>query len=209
MQNRRKRLRQPIHQLLPNEGRVLSCIKNILNFVEGNGLADDLRPGLVDTPMRMLKSWRELLSGYGKLGNDLSSYTMTSFPNDKNYSEIVLVKDIEFYSMCEHHFLPFFGVCHIGYIPDKRIVGLSKIPRTVDIFARRLQLQERLTVQIAECLMRSLKPLGVGVIVEATHLCMCSRGAKKKSVTMTSCLDGCFCNQATRGEFTSLVFGRR
>jgi GTP cyclohydrolase I len=166
---------------------------------------DTTRDGLRDTPMRAAKALRYLTSGYAMrpervLNNALFAVT---------YNEMVIVKDIELFSLCEHHILPFFGKCHVAYVPDKRVVGLSKIPRLVDMFARRLQIQERLTHEIAETIQESIKPQGVGVVVEARHLCMMMRGVEKQhSQTVTSAMLGIFCTQQqTRDEFLSLVLG--
>jgi GTP cyclohydrolase I len=128
----------------------------------------------------------------------------------EDYQHMVIVKDIELYSLCEHHMLPFFGKAHVAYIPDKFIVGLSKIPRVVDAFARRLQVQERLTNQIRDCIQESLKPLGVMVVIEAQHLCMQMRGIQKQhSITTTSAFTGQFQNESTRSEFISLITEKR
>ncbi len=164
---------------------------------------DPTREGLEKTPSRVAKSLRELTSGYhvdiDRLINDALF--------DVAYSEMVLVKDIDFYSLCEHHLLPFFGKCHVAYIPDKRVIGLSKIPRVVEAFSRRLQVQERLTSQIAEIFQKSIKPLGVAVVMEARHLCMEMRGAQSKnSPTITSAMVGVFQKDSrTREEFLGFV----
>jgi GTP cyclohydrolase I len=165
------------------------------------------REGLLDTPMRVEKALRFLTSGYeadveAVLNNAL--FTV-------DYNEMVIVKDIDFYSLCEHHMLPFFGKCHVAYIPNGRVVGLSKIPRIVDIFARRLQVQERLTNQIAETILDKVKPLGVAVVTEAAHLCMSMRGVEKQnSVAVASAMLGAFRNDArTRAEFLELIKPRK
>src|SRR6187431_626192 len=133
---------------------------------------DPTREGLRDTPKRVEKAYRFLTSGYqADIEQVLNNALFTV-----DYSEMVIVKDIDFYSLCEHHLLPFFGKCHVAYIPNSRVIGLSKIPRLVDVFARRLQIQERMTSQIAETIRDAIKPLGVGVVIEATHLCMAMRG---------------------------------
>ena len=133
---------------------------------------------------------------------------LTSALFEEDYSEMILVKDIEVYSLCEHHMLPFFGKAHVAYIPNGRIVGLSKLPRVVDVFARRLQVQERLTIQIRDAVDEVLKPDGVAVVIEAQHLCMMMRGAEKQhSVTTTSAMSGQFLNPATRSEFMRLING--
>ena len=161
------------------------------------------REGLKETPARIIRSWKELFSGYRQRAEDL---LVTQF-HAEQYDEIVLLRDIEFYSTCEHHMLPFCGKAHVAYIPQDKIVGLSKLARLVDVFARRLQVQERLTQQIASELQRVLKPKGVAVMIEASHQCMSCRGVRKQSgKTITSCLVGAFKeNLASRTEFLSLV----
>ena len=164
---------------------------------------DPNREGLVKTPRRVDKALRFLTSGYSADIDEVLNGALFSV----DYSEMVIVRDIDFYSMCEHHLLPFFGKCHVAYIPNGKVVGLSKIPRLVDIFARRLQVQERLTNQIAETLTEKIKPLGVAVVTEATHLCMSMRGIEKQnSVAVTSAMLGAFRNDArTRSEFLNLI----
>ena len=168
------------------------------------GLGEDpSREGLRDTPKRVEKSLRFLMSGYdADIDAVLNNALFTV-----DYSEMVIVKDIDFYSLCEHHLLPFFGKCHVAYIPNGKVVGLSKIPRLVDIYARRLQVQERLTNQIANTLLEKIKPLGVAVVTEATHLCMAMRGVEKQnSVAVTSAMLGAFREDArTRAEFLNLI----
>ena len=164
---------------------------------------DPDREGLLETPRRVDKSLRFLTSGYQADVDEIINgalFTVT-------YNEMVMVRDIDMYSLCEHHLLPFFGKCHVAYIPDGKVIGLSKIPRIVDVFARRLQVQERLTTDIAETLMSKLKPLGVAVVIEATHLCMAMRGVEKQnSVTVTSAMRGVFHQDPrTRGEFLELM----
>jgi GTP cyclohydrolase I len=161
------------------------------------------REGLVDTPKRVEKSLKFLTSGYGVDVNAVINGALFSV----EYNEMVIVRDIDFYSLCEHHMLPFFGKAHVAYIPNGKVVGLSKIPRLVDVFARRLQVQERLTSQIAECLSDAIAPLGVAVVMEATHLCKAMRGVEKQnSVTVTSAMRGCFKDDArTRQEFLQLI----
>lgn len=160
------------------------------------------REGLAKTPMRAAKALRFLTQGYSQDPSEVLRSAM--FHED--YSEMVLVKDIELYSLCEHHLLPFFGKAHIAYIPDGRIVGLSKLPRLVDIFARRLQVQERLTMEILDCLQETLKPLGAAIVIEARHMCMMMRGVEKQnSLTTTSAFTGVFRNESTRIEFLNLV----
>jgi len=164
---------------------------------------DPTRPGLVNTPQRADKALRFLTSGYD---TDVASIVNGALFEEK-CDEMVVVKDIEFYSMCEHHLLPFFGTMHVAYLPNKQVIGLSKIPRIVDMFARRLQLQERMTHQVAETLQDVLKPKGVGVICEARHFCMMMRGVEKQhSGTVTSAMLGAFRERkASRDEFLSLV----
>jgi GTP cyclohydrolase IA len=163
------------------------------------------REGLQDTPRRAGKALRYLTGGYRMHVEDILNGALYSV----TYDEMVIVKDIELFSLCEHHMLPFFGKCHVAYVPDKKVVGLSKIPRLVDMFARRLQIQERLTQQIAETLQTQIRPQGVGVVVEARHLCMMMRGVEKQhSQTVTSAMLGVFREQVqTRNEFLSLVLG--
>jgi len=159
--------------------------------------------GILKTPARVAKSLRFLTSGYHQDIDKILNGALYSVA----YDEMVIVKDIEIFSMCEHHMLPFFGRCHVAYVPNGKVIGLSKIPRIVDVFARRLQVQERLTVQIAETLMDKIKPQGVGVIVEARHLCMIMRGVEKQnSIAVTSHMLGAFRErEGTRSEFLRLV----
>lgn len=164
---------------------------------------DPARPGLVQTPSRVARSLRFLLSGYAMNLDDLVNGAIFEEP----YSEMVVVRDIEVYSLCEHHLLPFFGKAHVAYLPKGRILGLSKIPRIVDMFARRLQVQERLTTQIGDALQSVLEPGGVGVVIEAIHLCMAMRGVEKQnSSAVTSSLTGSFReDDKSRNEFLSLI----
>jgi GTP cyclohydrolase I len=164
---------------------------------------DPTRDGLMDTPERMEKSMAFLTRGYAM---DVNAVLHDALFN-VDYDEMVIVKDIEFYSMCEHHLLPFFGKAHVAYVPNGKVIGLSKIPRVVDVFARRLQVQERLTNQIAEAISEAIEPQGVAVILEAQHLCMMMRGVEKQqSSTVTSAMLGVFKTQLqTRNEFLSLV----
>ena len=177
-------------------------VKNILIHLG----EDPFREGLAETPHRVAKSLRELTSGYHVDIDRLINGALF----DVGYSEMVLVKGIDFYSLCEHHLLPFFGKCHVAYIPDGKVIGLSKVPRIVDVFSRRLQVQERLTSQIAEIIQRKINPLGVAVIMEARHLCMEMRGAQSRnSPTVTSAMLGAFRKDPrTREEFIGLVNGR-
>jgi len=161
------------------------------------------REGLRETPRRAARAFEFLTSGYRQ---DADEFLKTAIFQAR-YNEIVMVKDIDFFSLCEHHLLPFYGKCHVGYIPNKKIIGLSKIPRVVELFARRLQVQERLTTQIGELLFKILKPKGLGIVLEARHLCMMMRGVEKQnSVATTSCMLGTFkTNAKTRSEFLQLI----
>lgn len=160
------------------------------------------REGLIDTPLRVAKAMQFLTQGYSQDPECVLKKAL--FKED--YSQMVIVKDIDFYSLCEHHMLPFWGKAHIAYIPNGYITGLSKIPRVVDIFARRLQVQERLTLQIKECIQKTLNPLGVMVVIEAQHMCMQMRGVEKQnSITTTSDFTGAFNQAKTREEFINLI----
>jgi GTP cyclohydrolase I len=164
---------------------------------------DPAREGLVKTPERVEKALKFLTSGYdADIDQVLNNALFTV-----DYNEMVIVKDIDFYSLCEHHLLPFFGKCHVAYLPSHKVIGLSKIPRLVDVFSRRLQVQERLTSQIAETISGTIAPLGVAVVIEATHLCMSMRGVEKQnSVAVTSSMLGSFRDDArTRMEFLELI----
>lgn len=183
----------------PQEGPIADLMRQVLVH-----LGEDItRDGLVRTPARADKALQFLTSGY--------SANLSAIVNDAlfdvHYDEMVIVKDIEFFSLCEHHLLPFYGKVHVAYLPDAKVIGLSKIPRIVDMFARRLQVQERLTQQIAETVQEVLKPKGVGVICEARHFCMMMRGVEKQhSGTVTSAMLGAFRqNKETRDEFLSLI----
>ncbi len=172
--------------------------KNILNLIGENAS----REGLDKTPERVAKAMQFLLQGYKT--DPVKILQSAMFKED--YRQMVIVKDIEIYSMCEHHLLPFFGKAHVAYIPNGTITGLSKIARVVDVFARRLQVQERLTTQIKECIQNTLQPLGVAVVIEAQHLCMQMRGIQKQhSTTTTSDFTGAFQKTATRDEFIKLI----
>ncbi len=160
------------------------------------------REGLLKTPERASKAMQFLTQGYDQDAEAILRSAMF----EEDYSEMVIVKDIELYSLCEHHMLPFFGKAHIAYIPNGRIVGLSKLPRIVDVFARRLQVQERLTLQIRDCIQNTLQPLGVAVVIEASHFCMMMRGVQKQnSTTTTSAFTGAFERHETRSEFLNLL----
>jgi GTP cyclohydrolase I len=164
---------------------------------------DPTREGLLDTPARVARSMRFFTSGYTQSVDDVIGNGIFT----ESHDEMVICRDIDFFSLCEHHMLPFFGRCHIAYIPNGHVVGLSKLGRIVDVFARRLQLQERLNRQIAEVISDRLKPQGVAVVMEATHLCMVMRGVQKQnSMTVTSCMQGVFEEQhRTRQEFMNLI----
>ena len=184
----------------------LGAIADLARYAIGAIGEDPEREGLRRTPERFEQAWRFLTSGYHQDEEKILNDAVFSVC----YDEMVVVKDIEVFSLCEHHLLPFFGKCHVAYIPDKKVVGLSKIPRLVNMFARRLQIQERLTNQIAQAIQKSVHPLGVGVVIEARHLCMVMRGVEKqRSEAVTSAMLGAFReNQQTRQEFLSLI-GRR
>ena len=184
---------EPVRRIdLPAAERAVAALLRALG-------EDTERDGLLDTPRRVAASYAELLSP--------PEFTLTTFPNDEHYDELVLARDIPISSLCEHHMLPFIGVAHVAYLPGDRIVGLSKLARVVEHFARGLQVQERLTRQIAETIQRLVAPHGVGVIIEARHLCMQMRGVQRRqSSTVTSCLLGAFRDDArTRAEFLALA----
>jgi GTP cyclohydrolase IA len=182
-----------------HEAELREVVKRLLTLLG----EDPSRHGLEKTPERVEKALRFMTQGYKQNIDHLLNEAL--FPLE--YDEMVIVKDIDFFSMCEHHMLPFFGRCHVGYLPRKKVVGLSKIPRIVDMFSRRLQVQERLTVQIAEAIQDKLKPAGVGVVVEARHLCMMMRGVEKQNtIAVTSSMLGAFrTQQQTREEFLKLI----
>lgn len=175
--------------------------QNITSLLQELG-ENPSREGLLKTPERVAKSFETLYSGYGQDPKKV----ITVFENE-GYDEMIIAKEIEFYSMCEHHMLPFFGKAHVGYVPQDKIIGLSTMPRLVDIFARRLQNQERLTKQVADALQEALQPKGVGVVMEASHFCMMARGVQKQNTKiLTSSFVGLFRNDdKTRGEFLSLI----
>ena len=181
------------------EGEIANHLRNVLQDLGEN----PAREGLVRTPQRWEKAMRFLTSGYSTNLDDIVNHAVFSVKCD----EMVVVKDIEFFSMCEHHLLPFFGKAHVAYLPMDKVIGLSKIPRIVNMFARRLQLQERMTQQIAEAVASVISPRGVGVLVEASHFCMMMRGVEKQhSTTVTSTMLGNFrSRKATRDEFLSVV----
>jgi GTP cyclohydrolase I len=172
------------------------------NIIEQLG-EDPSREGLLKTPERVAKAMKFLTQGYDLNADEIIKQAIFH----EAYSEMVIVKDIEVYSMCEHHMLPFFGKAHVAYVPDGKIVGLSKVPRVVDAYARRLQVQERLTIEIRDCIQRTLNPKGVAVVIECAHMCMQMRGVQKQnSVTTSSAFTGLFLNNdATRKEFINLV----
>lgn len=176
--------------------------QDILHILQAMG-EDPTREGLVDTPKRVAKSYEFLTRGYRQNLEEVVNGALFEAESD----DMVIVRDIEFFSLCEHHMLPFFGRCHVGYIPNKKIIGVSKVARIVDLFARRLQVQERLTKQISEALMEILDAEGVGVVMEARHLCMQMRGVEKQHSEMTtSAMLGSFRRElATRNEFTRLI----
>lgn len=183
----------------PEEGPIADLMRQVLGHLG----EDATRDGLVRTPVRAEKALQYLTSGY----NADVSVIVNDALFEVEYDEMVIVKDIEFFSLCEHHLLPFYGKAHVAYLPDKKVIGLSKLPRIVDMFARRLQVQERLTQQIAETVQEVLQPRGVGVICEARHFCMMMRGVEKQhSGTVTSAMLGAFRqNKETRDEFLSLI----
>ncbi|HJO00670.1 MAG TPA: GTP cyclohydrolase I FolE [Nitrospinaceae bacterium] len=185
--------------LTTEEVGLRSLIEQVLNSLG----EDPKREGLLKTPERVEKSLKFLTSGYQVNIDELVNGALYN----ENYNEMVIVKDIDVFSLCEHHMLPFVGKCHVAYLPQGKIIGLSKVPRLIDVFSRRLQVQERLTTQIAKCLQEILKPSGVAVVIEAMHLCMSMRGVEKQnSYTTTSSMLGCFKEDArTRAEFLSLI----
>ena len=192
---------QPIYKNMSDNYNqdIASSIKTLLSEIGEN----PEREGLLKTPERVSKSMEFLTNGYDKNPSEILKSAMFS----ESYSQMVLVKDIELYSLCEHHMLPFFGKAHIAYIPNGYIVGLSKIPRIVDVFSRRLQVQERLTDEIKDCIQEDLNPKGVAVVIEAQHLCMQMRGVQKQhSSTTTSAFSGIFISdEKTRAEFMNLI----
>lgn len=187
-----------------NESVTEEVAKNFKNILVALG-ENPQREGLLKTPERAARAMQFLTQGYDLDPKEILRNAI--FQED--HSEMIVVKDIELYSICEHHMLPFFGKAHVAYIPNGKIVGLSKIPRVVDVFARRLQLQERLTTQIRDCIQETLDPLGVAVVIEAMHFCMMMRGVQKQnSSTTTSAFTGEFEKQATRNEFIHIISSR-
>lgn len=180
-------------------GEIAAHIKSILELLG----EDTAREGLLKTPERVAKAMQFLTQGYGQNGETIVKSAVFNEP----YSQMVLVKDIELFSLCEHHMLPFIGKAHVAYIPNGRITGLSKVARVVETYARRLQVQERLTEQIRDCIQESLQPLGVAVVIEAMHTCMSMRGVQKSNaITVTSAFSGIFMkSDKTRNEFLSLI----
>lgn len=188
--------------LSPSQIKLAEAVTQILSNIG----EDPQRQGLLKTPERVAKAYDFLTQGYRQNAEEVLQGAIF----DEDYSEMVLVKDIEVYSLCEHHLLPFFGKAHVAYIPNGKIVGLSKIPRIVDVFARRLQVQERLTIEIRDCIQKTLQPAGVAVVIECKHLCMQMRGvSKQNSHTTTSAFSGEFLHHdKTRKEFIDLVGAR-
>ena len=182
-----------------NKQKIQELTKELLLYIG----EDPAREGLLKTPERVAKAWEFFSQGYSENIADIVNGAIF----EENCSEMVIVRDIEFFSMCEHHMIPFFGRCHVGYLPNNKIIGLSKIPRIVDVFSQRLQVQERLTSQVAETLMDILDPIGVGVVMEGRHLCMQMRGVEKQnSFATTSAMLGQFRKSAeTRAEFLSII----
>lgn len=182
-----------------NQEDVQQAIKTILSYIG----EDPEREGLLETPARITKSYAELFSGYGQ---EVGPLMKTFNDGAEAADEMVVQRNIPFFSMCEHHMLPFVGVAHVAYLPDQRIVGISKLARLVEVFGRRLQVQERMTAQITHALMEHLQPKGAACVIQATHLCMAQRGvAKHQSDTVTSSLKGSFREAETRAEFLNLI----
>ena len=197
-----------LHALENGESRdpridlLASHVKEIIRIL---GLCPDRDPNLIDTDRRVAKMYLDIFSGL----DEGTRPKLTTFPNDEHYTSMVMEKEIPFYSMCAHHFVPFYGHGHIGYIPNERIVGLSKLPRLLEFYAKRPQLQERLTEQVASTLEDELKPQGIMVVIEARHLCVEMRGVKKPgAVTVTSAIRGIFLQKAVREEFLDLMLRR-
>ncbi len=185
-----------------SDPRIDNIAPHVREIIRILGLSPEKDPNLVDTDRRVAKMYLEIFSGL----DEGTRPKLTTFPNDEHYTAMVMEKEIPFYSMCVHHFVPFYGHGHIAYIPNERIVGLSKLPRLLDFFAKRPQVQERLTEQVASVLEEELKPLGVMVVIEARHLCVEMRGVRKPgSVTVTSAIRGIFMQKAVREEFLDLL----
>ncbi|TMA78282.1 MAG: GTP cyclohydrolase I FolE [Deltaproteobacteria bacterium] len=184
---------------------MLTLEDNVRDFLRALG-EDPEREGLLKTPERVARAFEFLAKGY----TEDPTAVLNSALFTEEYSEMIVLKDLDFFSLCEHHLLPFFGKAHVAYIPNRRILGLSKIARLFEVFARRLQVQERLTTQVATSLMDAIEPMGVGVVVEAEHLCMRMRGVEKQnSIVVTSCMLGSFrSRQETREEFMTLIRSR-
>ena len=191
-------INQPVPFETEKTGQIAKHYSEIIKL-----LGEDVnREGLLKTPERVSKAMQFLMQGYEQNPEEIIRSAMFT----ENYRQMVIVKDIDFYSMCEHHMLPFFGKAHVAYIPNKQITGLSKIARIVEVFARRMQVQERMTTQIKECIQKTLNPMGVMVIIEAQHLCMQMRGVQKQhSITTTSDFTGVFEQAKTREEFMNLI----
>lgn len=188
------------HRSLPSIDEAIKAVEVLIRYAGD----DPNREGLRDTPRRVVESYDEFFSGYGKDPDDILSRT---FEEMDDYDEMVIVKNIDFASHCEHHMVPIIGIAHVAYIPDKRVVGISKLARIVDVYAKRLQTQECMTAQIADSILRVLKPKGVGVVVDASHQCMSTRGVQKRySSTVTSRMLGLFrSDPKTRSEFINLI----
>jgi len=186
----------------PTEEQAMKAVMTLIRWA-----GDDVeREGLQGTPGRVVRAYREFFAGYDQ---DPMEYLSRTFDEVDGYDEMVVLRDIPLHSHCEHHMVPFVGVAHIGYLPDRRVVGISKLARVLDVYAKRLQIQEKLTQQVAEAILEVLHPLGVGVVIEATHQCMTSRGVKKNGVRMvTSCMLGNFREDpSTRREFLTMIRG--
>ncbi len=193
-----------MQEFTPNSQTTDEIGKHIADILDLIG-ENSTREGLRNTPSRVGKAFQFLIKGY----NENAEEILQSALFEEDYKQMVVVKDIDFYSLCEHHLLPFFGKVHIAYIPNGRITGLSKIARVVDVFARRLQVQERLTTEIKDCIQKTLQPLGVMVVIEAEHLCMQMRGVQKQhALTVTSDFTGAFNRKETREEFLSLIHSK-
>jgi len=183
--------------------KIEDSVRRILEFIG----EDPNREGLQGTPARVVRSWNQLFCGYNQNPDGILRLE-AQFSDHQKYDQMVVLKGIEFFSSCEHHMMPFFGRVHIGYLPKEKVIGVSKLARLVEVFTRRLQIQERLTQQIAEALFTGLQPLGVGVVIEAQHLCMMARGVEKReSVMVTSAMLGNFLEDKVKSEFLGLIGG--